>query len=257
MSSMQNLSLLQSKLRAAGIHLLISALVASVILLLMFYVWYPNGYFDFLGGGKIFYLITAVDVCLGPLLTFVVYKVGKKTLKFDLSVIGALQLAALLYGVHVMFAARPVFNVFAIDLFKVTLASELTDTDLLAAKRPEWRSLSITGPIVVAALGPTDPKEREEIMFAAVAGKDWNHFPKLYVDYQSQRDEVLKHAKPLSELRKKSSRNPAVIDHFIAKQSKPESSFVYLPIVYAYIVKTAVLDSSTAEFVAIIDATDQ
>ncbi len=254
---MQNLTLIQSKLRAAGIHLLLSAIVASVVLYLMLYVWYPIGFFDFLGGGKIFYLMTAVDVCLGPLLTFIVYKVGKKTLKFDLSVIAAVQLLALLYGVHVMFAQRPVFNVFEKDLFKVTLASELTEKDLASAIRPEWRNLSISGPVIVAALSPTDRKERDEILQAAIAGKDWNVFPKLYVDYESQRTEVLKHSKPLAVLRDKSAHNAKVIDHFIEQQNNPESSFVYLPIVFTHISKSAILNSNTAEFIAVIDASDQ
>lgn len=246
----------KSKFRAAGIHLVISALLASVVLLLMFFVWYPDGYFEFLGGGKIFYMIMAVDVSLGPLLTFVVYKVGKKTLKFDLAVIGVLQFAALFYGVSVMFAARPVFNVFEKDLFKVTLAAELSEKDLLTAKRPEWQHLSLSGPVLVAALAPTDPKDKEEITFAAVGGKDWNAFPRLYVDYKSQREVVLKQAKPLAVLRKKSLLNASAIDAFIAKQNLAESAFVYLPIVYAGTSMSAVLNASNAKFIRIIDASD-
>ncbi len=47
---------------------------------------------------EIFLLLLLIDVVLGPLLTLIVYKKGKRTLVMDLAVIAALQLAALTYG---------------------------------------------------------------------------------------------------------------------------------------------------------------
>ena len=55
---------------------------------------------------------------------------------------------------------------------------------------------------------------------AALSGLDWNHFPKLYVDYDKKREMALKNAKPLSELRKQKIgstnivNNTVVIDAF-------------------------------------------
>lgn len=247
---------MMSRFKAAAIHLGISLFVVLIFLALMLGVWFPNGFFTLLGGSTLIYLISGVDVTLGPLLTLVVFKAGKKSLKFDLSVIALFQIAALIYGASVMFNSRPVFNVLEENIFKVTLASDFKDsTQLKLAKNPAWRQLSITGPVLVAAVEPTNPKERQAMVFASAAGLDWNVFPALYVDYDTQRDIALKNAKPLADLRKLSSENALVVRAFLKNQNRSEESFVYLPIVSGYIAMTAVLDAKNADFVKIIPIT--
>ena len=157
----------------------------------------------------------------------------------------------MLYGMHVMFQSRPVFNVLEEDRFSVTLASDFKDdARLKKAKKLEWQSLSWTGPKLVAAVGPTDQKEKEEMMFS---GQSWNAFPQTYVEYDSQRQVALKNAKPLSELRKIKF-NVDEINAFMAKQSRPESDFVTLPVVYTFTIMAAVLDAKNGDFIEIIDA---
>ena len=275
-----------TRFRAAGIHLALSALIVLSVLALMFFVWYPYGMFKLLGGSELVYLIAGVDLTLGPLLTLIVFKSGKKTLKFDLAVIGIIQLAALIYGANVMFKSRPVFNVLENDVFKVTLASEFKDdVELLKAKKTEWQKRSWFGPQLVAAEAPTDEKGKQELVIAALSGLDWNHFPKLYVDYDSKRQTALKNAKPLSTLRnltaratqpsssnqtsstqassnqaninelsEKKAKNNAAIDAFVKSKNQPESDFVYLPIVFGYKDMSAVLSAKNADFIEIIDA---
>ncbi len=177
----------------------------------------------------------------------------KKELKFDLSVIIILQIAALVYTVIVVFQSRPVFNVFEKDMFKFTLASELKDERIALANKPELRSLSFTGPVLVDSIGSANLKEKEELVFAALNGEDWNVFPKLYIEYDSQRDNVLINAKPLSSLRKISLKAGRVIDDFLKSQKRPEVNFLYLPILHSFKVMTAVLDAKNAEFIEIID----
>lgn len=244
-----------TRFRAAGIHLVLSIIVVAAILALMFFVWYPKGLFKLLGGSGLVFIIAGVDVCLGPLLTLVVFNTAKKSLKFDLAVIGILQLLALIYGANVMFKSRPVFNVLEEDVFKVTLASNFKDNkELLKAKNPDWRTLSWTGPLLVAAVAPTDPKEKSDLVLAAGSGLDWNVFPKLFVSYDSQRNTALKNAKPLAELRKISTDNVPIIDAFLKHKQQPEKDFVYLPISYQFTTMTAVLDAKNADFIEIIDA---
>ena len=48
-----------------------------------------------------------VAVVIGSLITLVIFDPKKKALKFDLSVIAALHLAALAYGCHVMVRIAP------------------------------------------------------------------------------------------------------------------------------------------------------
>jgi hypothetical protein len=240
-----------SRFKASGIHLILSILIALVMLVLVFGIWYPSGYYKLLGVDGIYFILMGVDVCLGPLLTLAVYKAGKKGLKFDLAVIAIVQFAALIYGANVVFKTRPVFSVLQSDVFKVATAADITDKSLAQAAKPEWRKFPLTGPIVVAALAPTDPKVREEVI---LAGGDYYSLPKLYVEYDSQRAVALKNGQPLSALRGVSAESDQVLEQFIATSKRPESDFVWLPIVYGFSdAMTVILDAKNADIVDIID----
>ena len=52
-------------------------------------------------------MLLAIDVIVGPLLSLLVYKEGKKTLKMDLSIIVLVQILAMSYGVYVIAQSRP------------------------------------------------------------------------------------------------------------------------------------------------------
>ena len=251
MMQFKNITL--NRFQAAAIHFGLSVLVGTMVLALMLGLWYPGGFFKLLGGGDLLYIIMGVDVCLGPLLTLAVYNPAKKSLKFDLSVIAILQLAALIYGANVMFQSRPAFNVLEENVFKVTLASELKDkTQLLRAANSDWQSLPITGPKLIAAVAPTDPKLKEETTTAAMAGMDWNMLPYTWVSYDSQRKVALSHAKPLANLRKLHDDSAQILDDFLKNEGGTEVDYVYLPIVSGYVAMTAVLNAKTADFIDII-----
>ncbi len=112
------ISQITEKAKAAAIHLIISAIVIALFFAIIFFVWFPNGliYAGALDGLQ---LVVLVDLVLGPLLTFVVFNRSKKSLKFDLSVIALIQLAALVYGGKTIYEERPVLAVlgtFGLDL---------------------------------------------------------------------------------------------------------------------------------------------
>ena len=83
-----------TRFRAFTIHLTSSILIFLFFLGLMFFVWYPVPYFEIDGGWKVLRILAGVDVVLGPLLTLIVFKPGKPSLKFDMSVIVLVQLVA-------------------------------------------------------------------------------------------------------------------------------------------------------------------
>jgi len=243
-----------SRFRAAGIHLLLSVFIVITVLGLMLGLWYPGAYFKLMGGDGLLFIMAGVDICLGPLLTLIVFKSGKKTLKFDLTVIGMVQLAALSYGAYIMFQARPVFTVLTNDQFQVAIPADIEPKYLAKASRPEWKHFSLTGPVLVAAVEPKEEKEKQDIIFLGAAGVDWQQLPQLYVKYEEQRDNVLRKAKPLAELRKLAATNSAVVDAFIKRRSQSEQDFVFLPIRTLHAEMAVILDAKTAEIVDIIDA---
>jgi len=243
-----------TRLQAAGMHLVASVIIASTILIAMLFVWYPGAYFKLMGGGKLIFLLFAVDVCLGPLLTLAVFKSGKKHLKFDLAAIVLLQLVAFLYGASILFQSRPVFTVFTVDQFRVASGMDLKDVDLEKAPKPEWRKRPLLGPVVVAANMPHDEKEKNELKFLAVAGLDIDQFPKLYVDYAERRLEILKLAQPLSRLRELHASNSESVSKFLRDRKQPQEDFVFVPLRGRMDFMAAILDANTGDFIDVIDA---
>ena len=98
-------------------HLSISFLIALLVIGVVFIVWYPSPLATAVGVTHIFLMLLAIDVVIGPILGLLVYKEGKKSLKFDLTVIILLQLSALFYGIYSIEQGRPVWIAFNVDRF--------------------------------------------------------------------------------------------------------------------------------------------
>lgn len=233
-----------NRFHASGLHLGISLVIAVLVGSLIYFVWYPHPYFQVAGGSTLMLLIMGVDIVLGPLLTLVVYRKGKKGLRFDLACIAVLQACAFFYGFWVIAQSRPVFIVAAVDRYIPVYANDLDDADLAKATRPEFGSRSWTGPRLVGAVMPSDPKQRNDLTFSGLAGKDLEKFPQYYVPYDDIAAEVLTRAKPLAELAAKSSRNKALIEEFLSASALSRGELAYLPLhgrteEYTMVVSTA------------------
>ncbi len=165
--------------KASGIHFSISLMIGIFALCMLYFVYYPQPYFEPAGAGKLVLILLSVDVVLGPLLTLVVFKSGKKSLKSDLSVIAAVQMAALLYGLHIMWAARPVFVVASVDRFELVYAGNITDKAFAASTFPEFSKESLTGP-VFTVVRQLEAKESAEIMDIVESGSDVHLHPRFF-----------------------------------------------------------------------------
>lgn len=188
------------RIKAFLIHLSSSAAIALIVLLLVFYTWYPAPLHTALGVTQIFLLLLSVDVVLGPLLTLLVFKVGKKTLVVDLCVIFILQLSALSYGVWTVAEGRPAWLVFNIDRFDVVQAVDVDARNLDKAES-QYHSAPWFGPRWVAAARPADREQRETIMFEAVLwGSDIAQRPNLYRPLDQFANDIAGRAQPLEKL---------------------------------------------------------
>lgn len=213
--------------RAGAAHLALSAIVATAAFLAAFALWYPGALFAQAGGLQLSLLVAAVDVTLGPVLTTIVFKPGKKGLGFDLLVIGALQCLALAYGLSVLFEARPVYIAFVKDRFELVRAEDIPAPQLASAG--EWARFSLTGPRFVGVRMPTDPRQQFEVMVSGIAGLDVQYFPKYYVRYDEVRRDVTSHAAPIERLRALNPAKAATIDRIVSGSGRAEASLGFLP----------------------------
>lgn len=133
------------RLLCFGSHLLVSFVIALLSVCLVFWLWYPSPLDKALGVANIFLLLLCIDVIVGPLLTLIVAKQGKKTLKMDLLTIGVLQLVALAYGLYIVAQGRPVWVVYDSGRFEVVQAYEAV-VDSANLSQDSFR-LGFTGPV--------------------------------------------------------------------------------------------------------------
>lgn len=214
--------------RAAAIQLLISAGIAAGVLALMLGVWYGPTLFKAMGGAGLALILIGVDVVMGPALTLVVFRSGKRGLKFDLAAIALFQLAALLYGCHIIALARPAFIVFVKDQFQVATVAELDPQYLAEARYPQYRSPPWSGPELVYGEWPKDFEEQQQLMFAGLAGADLQHFPKHYAPYEQGKDEILAKAQPLSSVHRTEPEAAKVIDEWVARSGVDAQNLLYV-----------------------------
>lgn len=168
--------------KASAIHFAISFVVLGLIVAVVVWRWYPPQLFAMAKAGELLSILAGVDLVLGPLLTLLVYKQGKKSLKFDLSVIALLQIAAMVFGLLTVWQSRPAYLVATSDRFRLVFANEI-DPASAAQASARYHSAPALGPETVSAPLPGDPKRRLEMMLQAMAGQEIHRQPAHYASY--------------------------------------------------------------------------
>ncbi|MGQ0591392.1 MAG: TfpX/TfpZ family type IV pilin accessory protein [Gammaproteobacteria bacterium] len=239
--------------KAAAIHLGICALIALAVFACMALLWYPQPYFEAVGGAKLALTIIGVDVVIGPLITLIVYNPKKKSLRFDLAVVALLQTGALVYGIHVVYAARPVYVVFNVDRFDVVGANELFPDDWQTLAPDELKTLPLTGPRLVAADRPSDAKEQERLLFTAVtSGVGLPNFPQYYVPYHERTAAVIAKSQPLAELREKRPESEADLTRVVKMFGQGWDDLAFLPVRARKQDLTAIIDRRNGNVVKVL-----
>lgn len=240
--------------RAAAIHLAGSTGVAAAAAGLVFLLWYPWPYTAIAGGIGLFVLITCVDVVMGPLLTLVVFDGTKKPteLRRDLAVIVFLQLAALGYGLHAMFEARPVALALETDRLRVVAANDVLKSELPLAP-PGLQRLPIDGPRLIRTQVPTEAREKLEAIDLALAGADLGARPKYWRSWDAEAmQEASSAGRPLEELRSRWPGRTAELDAAIRLTGRDSSELRFLPILSPHADWVALVDARSGQIVGYV-----
>lgn len=240
---------LRSRLRAAGIHLGLSALVAAGAAALVFGLWYPTPFREISGGRELFFIVVAVDVVLGPLITFAVFDRRKPwgELRRDLAVVALLQLAGLAYGLHSVFIARPVVLVLEVYRLRVILPVDVTSEELTKAP-VGMQSLPWRGVMVTAARTTAD-RDRLTSITQALAGKDVGMRPELWQDATATSQALAAAARPLTELERRYPTRVAELGTYVTATGRPPDRLGYLPLLARRTDWIALVDGSNGRIV--------
>ncbi|ENW93996.1 TfpX/TfpZ family type IV pilin accessory protein [Acinetobacter dispersus] len=240
-------SVLRGKFKAFAIHLSLSALVGLVCAFIIYKVWFiaPLGIATKIT--PIFLMMVGIDIIVGPLLTFLVYKKGKKTLKLDLSIIVVIQCIALIYGVFNIYQSRPLWIAFDQDAFYLIRANEV---DLESEKKAskDYKSHIVDKPKFVSIKRPgIETQKGKELRFYDFMGMNLAvKKPELYYPLDDARKDLSGHVLPLNNLAKYNADASSIL-------AKYPQADAFLPLKTNAIDMTVLINKEKGEVVKIVD----
>ncbi len=170
--------------KATALHALATLLLVAVIAAIVLPLWHPWGLYRISGVLPLLGLLLGAQLIAGPLLTLVVFKPGKKSLRLDLAVVCLLQLVFLGFGLHLLWQTRPVFVVASDMRLAVVLANEVDPSDLTRASAPAWSRLPRGAPLLVGLRPETSRTDHASALAAFLdTGMDQERKPAWYVPY--------------------------------------------------------------------------
>lgn len=228
-------------------HLFISFFIALLVIGLVFFVWYPAPLAKAVGVANIFLMMLSIDVIVGPILGLLVYKEGKKTLKFDLTVIITIQITALCYGIYSIEQGRPAWLAYNVDHFELVRKNEIVDQNINQAK-PQFQQPSWLKPQFVATEFAKNTQQRNDDIFNEVLGGiSLAQRPERYVELIKVQKKMQQRAQKLKLLQQYN--NKIDVEKILAKY--PQAT-AFLPM-KASTVDMAVLIDQKANVVKIVD----
>ena len=228
-------------------HLTISMLIALVVVGVIFFIWYPFPLATAVGVTHIFLMLLAIDVVIGPILGVLVYKEGKKSLKFDLTVIILIQLSALCYGVYSIAQGRPVWLAYNVDRIELIRNNEIIQ-DYLDQAQTQFQHPSWLKPQYVGVEFAKDANQRGDDLFAeALGGISIAQKPERYVDFAQAKKQMQQRAQKIELLQQYN--NKTKVEKILAKY--PQAT-AFLPM-KANAVDMTVLIDIKGQVVKIVD----
>jgi hypothetical protein len=241
---------MKEKFKASLIHLSISAIIIGLFYLLVLNIWYPAPYFQVSGLLEIMLMLVIIDLIIGPLLTFIVFKPKKSSLKFDLSVIAAIQVAALVYGAIAVYEGHPVYVAYAIDRFTLVSVGE---ADPKKAKYKELNVSTFGIPKVVYAKMPEKGDARNNLMFSAISGGlDLENHAEYYEPIDQYTKQILSRSVDVDKILAYPN-SKQHLESFLQEQKKEASELAFLPLMGKAKVMLWALDRKNGKPVGVLD----
>jgi hypothetical protein len=240
------------RFRAFASHLGVSATIVAIVFAVVFFAWYPRPYFAAVGTGSIVRVLIGVDLVLGPLLTLIVFRPGKRLLLLDVACIAIVQLSALVYGLSVLYQERPYYTVFALDRVHVLAAR---DVDEAALEDRAWIRKPAIGPLLVSARRPEGAQEQQKLLEETLFGgaPDIERRPSLWVPLSDDIASLRQRAHPIDDIRRAGKREAALVDRTLGNLDIDESRLGFLPMISAKNTATGIFDLDTGALVAALD----
>jgi len=216
------------KLKIALRNLYISQAVILLFLIFAYFFWFPHSFSQLGGFYKTAWMLIFVDLVLGPLLVFFIYKENKKYLIFDINVLLSIQLIAFVFGAYSLYLKHPAYAVFSVDRFVLTNVSNIHP-------QPSW-SMQInqhffSSPKFVVAHLPKDNEEKNLLTLDVIlyGQPDIDSRPKYFVSFDLHADSVMGKSIKLEQL-DLDLHDKEKLRLFNKKHKNNYSDFAYFPL---------------------------
>lgn len=242
----------KEKIYAFLVHFGLSLIVFFVLLYLILFVWYPEPLFSTDGGWQGIRLIAFVDIVLGPFLTLIIFKKGKRWLKLDLAIIAVIQIGALISGIMVVYGEHPVAVVILDNRFYPITADQIKSAGIDKATLYQYSDLR--PPIIYVNL-PEDPEKLVDIITKSFKDSRELRFHGELYERLSLKTKVLlrKNALSTEDFIKNNPKNSEIYQQFMKKNKYKNHSLIYFSIFSRYVFGIAVLDNETFEILEILN----
>src|SRR5690606_34313680 len=229
-------------------HLFVSILIALFVIGLIFFLWYPSPLGGAVGVTHIFLMLLAIDVIVGPVLGLLVYKEGKKTLKFDLSVIIIIQIAALCYGVFSIEQGRPAWLVFHADRFELVRKNDLI-LEKIDQASPQFQQVSLAGPQFTAVKSASSVQQHQNDIFTEVLGGiSIAQQPERNIELTQNKSQLQKCALPHKKLEKYNPKTK--VENSLANYPEADA---WLPLKANAVDMVVLMNKEKAKVIKIVD----
>ena len=242
-----------SRKQAFLTHLAFSLLVFFTVLYFIVYHWYPQPFFSTDGGWQGVQLLTTVDIVLGPLLTLIIFKPGKKGLKTDVITIATIQSLALISGLYVIYHERPVAKIFQDGNFYIVTGYDMSERNLSLKDLDKYK---VDDAITIYLDLPDDHKSFENLLHASKKSGEL-----LYLNtslYKKLDAEKIKKMQRFSIDIKRYIKDKygeeklSILSDFLKKHNAKINDFLYLGIHSRYKHAITAMDPETLRFIDVI-----
>ena len=231
-----------SRLKAASWHLALTAGALAVVFVVARTLWYPRPLFAADGGWQAYGLLAGASLVLGPQLTLIVFRAGKKGLRLDLTLIAIAQVVAFVFGVHLLYTRRIQMVVYSQGAFHALDAAHIA---LIGAKGQALLRTLPARPAYVYVKLPHSKKAMLGVEIRTLQGeppvflRGWRYRPYT----AAERKQVLTHGYPFLALARSNRVAAAAIARF-RKHHRRLVHYVFVPLRGTYTSVMLVLDRS-------------
>lgn len=240
---------MSNRIKVALIHEGISFIVLSLFLSWVFCIWYPIPLAQAMGLMHLIVLIAFIHIVVAPLLTLLIYKEGKKTLVFDLSIIVFIQIVALCYGMWTIAQGRPAWIVYDLDSFEVVRPIDIEKSNSTAKNTSKYQQAFWRKPEYVAIqLNKKDNQEFTNDVLSMMFGGSRVLQQERYVALDKVKNQIQQQAQGLGEL--KLFNNKVAVQEILEKY--PQAT-AFVPLKANAVDMTVLINKEKGEVVKIVD----